>query len=72
MFLKLILIAFWSMCNMIWTLVTYDDRENVVIIHTIAKITIFADVVFAIMLFIVISKIKKELTSDAFWAPTKI
>ena len=72
MFLKLILIAFWSMCNMIWTLATYDDPENVTIIHTIAKITILADLVFAIMLFIVRSKIKKELTSDAFWAPTKI
>jgi len=72
MFLKLILIAFWSMCNMIWTLATYEDPENVVIIHTFAKITIFAILVFAVMLFIVRSKIKKELTSDAFWAPTKI
>ena len=60
------------MRTMILTLVTYENPENVVIIHTFAKITIFADLVFAIMLFIVRSKIKKELTSDAFWAPTKI
>ena len=72
MVLKLILIAFWSMGTMIWILVTYENPENVVIIHTIAKITIFADLVFTAMLFIVRSKIKKELTSDAFWAPTKI
>ena len=72
MFLKLILIAFWSMCNMIWALATYEDPVNVVIIHTFCKITIFADLVFAVVLFIVRSKIKKELTSDAFWAPTKI
>ena len=57
---------------MIWTLVTYENPENVVIIHTFARITIFANLVFAVMLFIVRSKIKKELTSDAFWAPTKI
>ena len=70
--LKLILIAFWSMCNMIYVLATYENPENIVIIHTMAQITICADIIFAIMLLIVRSKIKKELTSDGFWAPVKI
>ena len=70
--LKLILVAFWSMCNMIYVLATYENPENVVIIHTMAQITICADIIFAIMLLIVRSKIKKEFTSDAFWAPVKI
>ena len=70
--LKLILGAFFSMCNMIYVLATYEDPENVVIIHTMAQITICASIIFAIMLLIVGSKIKKEFTSDAFWAPVKI
>ena len=48
MFLKLILIAFWAMRTMIWTLVTYENPENVVIIHTFAKITICAGIIFAV------------------------
>ena len=51
---------------------TYENPENVVIIHTFAKITICGGIIFAVILLIVRSKIKKELTSDAFWAPTKI
>ena len=70
--LKLILAAFFSMCNMIYVLATYENPENVVIVHTMAQITICADIIFAIMLLIVRSKIKKEFTSDAFWAPVKI
>ena len=60
------------MCNMIYVLATYENPENVVIIHTMAKITIFADIIFAIMLLIARSKIKKEFKSDSFWAPVKI
>ena len=70
--LKLILVAFWSMCTMIWTIATYENPENINIIHTMAQITICADIIFAAMLLIVRSKIKKEFTSDAFWAPVKI
>ena len=70
--LKLILVAFLSMCSMIYVLATYENPENVVIVHTMAQITICADIIFAIMLLIVRSKIKKEFTSDAFWAPVKI
>ena len=60
------------MRSMIPTLVTYENRENVVIIHTFAKITLCAVIIFAVMLLIVRSKIKTELTSDAVWASTKI
>ena len=70
--LKLILITFWSMCNIIWAIATYENPENIAINHTMAQITICADIIFAIMLLIVRSKIKKELTSDGFWAPVKI
>ena len=55
------------MRTMIWTLVTYENPEKVVIIHTFAKITICADIIFAVMLLIVRSKIKKELTLDNFY-----
>ena len=72
MFLKLILIAFWSMRTMFWTLVAYENPENVLIIHTFAKITICADIIFTAMLLISRSNIKKKLTSDAFWVQTKI
>ena len=51
---------------------TYENPENVVIIHTFAKITICEDIIFVVMLLIVRSKIKKELSPDSFWAPKKI
>ena len=44
------------MSTKIWTLVTYENPENVVIIHTFAKITICADIIFAVHV------VTKELT----------
>ena len=70
--LKLVAVAIWVFCFMTWTIATYENPENDYIIHNIAKIAIFADIIFVFILFIVVFKIKKELTSDAFWAPTKI
>ena len=61
------------MRTMIWTLVSYENPENFVIIYTFAKILICADIIFALLMLLIFrSKIKKELTSDTFCAHTKI
>lgn len=57
MVLNFFLIAFCLMCNMIWAIASYENLENIVIIHTMAQFTIFAYIIFSVMLLIVGSKI---------------
>ena len=75
---KLLLVDIWSFAFMVWTILmgpsvmTEGKEDGYYVINIIAKITIFANIFFAILILIVFYKIKKEFTSDAFWSPVKI